>query len=334
MYDYAQKQTLHKKRTKGKIKDNFSRKEECFCISNMDSVVQKQEIGHVHKDSTPAIQLFTEIKKKGKDTVDEKQKDFKECDEKLNIKAQANFKDLSIYILKSIDGKPYQDAVLKACQHYNLKYKDKTDYKVHDIYKSREADEAKDKLFSFVIEEYTDQLRKTDITEFTEAYWAEIAKTENGGAYYNHEKNLIVIEEGAYTLRNLLHELGHFIQFSSIKNLSTEIIEGEAEERLAANQLLEYHNIILHENLYTGGEFSEPKYMKEEKTTNYKRVFYNTSNQSEKVAEIQVKADLKGSKKHMAENIILGLINYDKAIKEQIYANLLKDCSNYFEKKS
>lgn len=167
-----------------------------------------------------------------------------------------------------------------------------------------------------------------EVSEATEGIWQSLAENA-GGAFYHPAKNIVILESASYSKRNLLHELGHFKQYLSIPHIPSPLSPEQ-------NQLLEYHNVLLHENLST--ETTQPaqkpgehKYLPATDGT-YKRFKYNKPTAVAEAGGIKVKNGLNDFEKTMADAIIATLGPYEEAIRNQIKGQLLADCSSYFEK--
>ncbi len=167
-----------------------------------------------------------------------------------------------------------------------------------------------------------------EVSEATEGIWQTIAETA-GGAFYHPAKNMVILESDSYSKRNLLHELGHFKQYLNIPAIPSPLSNEQT-------QLLEYHNVLLHENL--SPETTQPtqkpgedKYRQATDDT-YKRFKYNKPTAAAEAGNIKVKNAVNGFEKTMADAIIAKLASYEQAIRNQIKGQLLADCSPYFEK--
>lgn len=189
------------------------------------------------------------------------------------------------------------------------------------------------------------------INSKTERERYEEAVMSGGGGYDSSDNTLYTLgtSDGSYDRRAILHELGHFKQY-----LNQDVQENFSPKKMTQeNQrlnLLEFHNIILHENFYQPRtefplENIKCSYKKDTKG-DYYRITYLYPCTSDLKCSLNVRQGLTDVENRLATEILgdNGLKNsiYDAEIKgfrgvttkirAMLINALLKFCGNYFEK--
>lgn len=125
--------------------------------------------------------------------------------------------------------------------------------------------------FGSQYDQYIDEIPRIEIIPREDENYEQI-EVSGGGAHYDPKKGVIYFCEGYFSKRTFLHELGHFKQQKDLNMTGEQFFKFYSENK----KLVEYHNIVKHENSFDYEEKYVPKTKGKIYDMDGKRVMYSS----------------------------------------------------------